>query len=357
MEDVDFETKQITPESLTKILQENEYLSSGVVLSVEQKPLDFTGVTSIFFSLHATYSKESESRLGVNQLPKKIIMKMIKPKFYPLFLKESALYHAVLGDLNLPALTCFGIDKSPETKQGYLLFGDMTETHYNAPQDPLPPFEDECKEAVIALAKTHAYWWDHPSFGQQNFEYPTKADILQFIKNLESDYFKFVDYLGDRLSSKRKSYYDAIFRKIPELIDNRVSNQNKFTLRHGDAHFGNFLFPTDKNHDQCIIHDWQFWDIELGVRDLAYMLVFSWLPEQRQRLEKPLIKYYFEELQSQEINYSWEELQKDYRISVIINSLIPIYQFAGSQLPPMSWWVGLEKTFSAFEDLNCMEFL
>jgi hypothetical protein len=350
----DFEKKQATPEWLTSILVKNGFLSKGKVSSIEQEISKSFGstITSTFFSLKVNYSQES---LGL--LPSKILIKMIKPEFYDIGQKEVNFYDAVLNTKTpLPLVTCYGTEKSPETKQSYILLDDLTHTHYQT-KWPLPPAQDQCKEAITVLAKMHAYWWNHSSFGEPIFEIPSEEGVRKRFQQVEKLFPQFVNFLGDRLSEKRKKTYDLVFEKLPELLWSRPSSPKRLTLIHGDAHYWNFLFPRNKEENQCVIIDWQSWGIGVGAIDLSYMIALHWYPERRQRMEQPLLKFYLEEMQKQHIDYVWNDFWTDYRVSVISNLLIPVFQHSMHDLDPRIWWPHLERGFAAFEDLNCLEFL
>ena len=202
----------------------------------------------------------------------------------------------------------------------------------------------------------HAYWWNHSSVGGPIFKSTTEEELQIRVQQVGEGYSQFVDFLGDRLSKRRKTTYELIFEKLSGLLWNRLSAAKNQTLAHGDAHYWNFLFPNDRTASHCILFDWQTWAVELGARDLAYMIALNFYPERRQSLEQTLLKFYLEELQKQEIDYAWEELQTDYRAYVIFNLLYPIL-WHYHQVTPIVWWPRLENGFAAYEDLACVELL
>ena len=156
MEGFDFEKAKATPEWLTSVLINNGFLSEGAVSSIEQETT-FSNIaySSTLLSLKVKYSSESASLKNSGQLPSKILMKLLKPEFYDDTHKEIDFYnHAADTKVPLPLLTCYGTEKSPETKQGYMLLQDLTQTHHQ-PQWPLPPVYDQCEEAIKTIAKIH----------------------------------------------------------------------------------------------------------------------------------------------------------------------------------------------------------
>jgi len=307
---------------------------------------------SIFVSLRVTYSPGS---LGAK--PPKIILKAIKPELVESEKhRELNFYNSVFDiQTELPLLTCFGTEICPETNQYCLLLEDLTTTHHQS-QYPIPPLHDESEGAITALAVMHAFWWNHPRFGDSIFVRPLENQININFQYCSSVYPKFVDYLGDRIPKKRKKIYQLIFEKAPKIIWNLLSNHRKQTVTHGDAHFWNFLYPNNKEDNRCVLFDWQSWGIGIGAKDLAYMIALQLYRERRQRMELPLLKHYHNELLKRQIHYTWEDLIADYRVFVITNLLYPV-EWHSYSYPPRVWWDRLEKGFSAFEDLDCMELL
>ena len=92
-------------------------------------------------------------------------------------------------------------------------------------------------------------------------------------------------------------------------------------------------------------------------RNGVYMITLYDYPEHRQRMERLLLNFYLEEMQKHGINYTWNDFWTEYRISVIWGLIIPIIQHTMLDIPPEDWGPNLENGFSAFEDLNCLEFL
>lgn len=352
MVNFNFKTKQATPEWLTFVLSSNGFLSNGKVSSIEQTIFKTGSFISNFVLLRITYSPGSSG-----PKPPKIILKAIKPKFVESEQhRELSFYNLVLDiQTELPLMTCFGTEICPETNQYCLLLEDLTTTHHQNPY-PVPPYQSECEEAIAVLASIHAYWWGHPPIDDSVFFRPSENRLNKFFKYCASVYPEFVNFLGDRLSEKRKKIYELVFEKLPKLLWEHFSSYEKQTLTHGDAHLLNFLYPNNVKDNRCIIFDWQSRGVLIGAKDLAYMMAFQWYRERRQRMELPLLKHYHNELLKRQILYRWEDLLTDYRVCVITNLFYPVEWHSYSYLS-RTWWDRLEKAFAAFEDLDCMELL
>jgi len=352
MGDFDFEKEKATSAWLSEFLKNNGFLSKGEVSSIDQVAADVFGTSANFHELQVEYSSTGEGTC-----PQSILMKVMKAGIQKISQKEIDFYEIIFqSHIELPLLKYYGSEISEEKQQAVLLFENLIETHRGI-QPILPPVKDQCEQAITAIAEVHGFWWDHPCFGDKNFVRTPESEIREFYHFLERKYVGFMDFLKDRLSSDRRKIYDKIFEKVPDLVLDRLSNTSRLTVVHGDAHFGNFLYPSRGGTYKTVLIDWQSWELGLGAKDIAKMLALHFNPDFRQRMEHSLLKLYHEELQKQVKGIKWQEFQEDYRVYVIDNLLIPIYQYSLGIVPVVAWWLNLENGFSAFEDHNCRELL
>jgi hypothetical protein len=93
-----------------------------------------------------------------------------------------------------------------------LLLDDLAHTHYQTTW-PLPPTQEQFKEAIKLLSNLHAYWWGHSSFGTSVFKMPSEEGLRQWIMKIENQFSAFSDFLGDRLSENRKKLYSLLGTK------------------------------------------------------------------------------------------------------------------------------------------------
>jgi hypothetical protein len=136
----------------------------------------------------------------------------------------------------------------------------------------------------------------------------------------------------------------------------RLLDQRALTVTHGDAHTWNFLFPRSGEGMPYLI-DWQVWHLDLGARDLAFMIALHWDRTARRQLELSLLRRYHEELLSAGIsNYSFDDLLLDYRRCLVRNLTFPIL-FWSRGLPREAWRNRLDCALAAFRDLECAELL
>ena len=74
-------------------------------------------------------------------------------------------------------------------------------------------------------------------------------------------------------------------------------------------------------------------------------------------MEISLLKHYYNWLLQNGITkYSWDECWYGYRVAAIMILIVPII-FFGYKLPQDVWWPAMEKSYLAFQDLQCIELL
>jgi Ser/Thr protein kinase RdoA (MazF antagonist) len=127
------------------------------------------------------------------------------------------------------------------------------------------------------------------------------------------------------------------------------------TVTHGDCHWWNFLYPNDVNEQSVRIFDWHLWHVDLGARDLAFLLALGGFAEPRPQLEDELLKCYQSTLVSNGItDYSFEQLFSDYRWSAVRNLNIPVIFWTQGK-HESTWRTALTRATASYERLNCAE--
>src|SRR5208282_2469656 len=99
--------------------------------------------------------------------------------------------------------------------------------------------------------------------------------------------------------------------------------------------------------DDVRFFDWDSWRIGAGSGDLAYMMAIHWYPDRRARFERLLLDRYHAALISHGVDgYDRRALDDDYRLSVLWQITIPVWQ-AAYNIPSGIWWHHLERIFLA----------
>jgi hypothetical protein len=251
-----------------------------------------------------------------------------------------------------PLVRCYDAAHSKETGHSHILLDDLFETH-SQPEQNTPPSEQLSRLAVEALAKVHAYWWNSPKLGNGVGTLFDDKTLSEFVKNLNSSVEGFIEFAGDHLTLEQKNAYRRMLASA-EKIWGRLQNPFGLTVTHGDMHWWNFLYPKDPESGAVHVFDWHLWHIDLGARDLAFLLALGGFAEPRPEIEEGLLRTYHETLISNGIaGYSWEMLREDYRWSAIRNLNIPII-FWSQGKHESTWQTALTRSFQSFARLDSL---
>ena len=271
--------------------------------------------------------------------------------------QEVAFYNQVAPRLPAGLVPrCFDADWSADTNEWHLLLEDLTATHEIATIWPLPPTSEQCEIIVGSLARVHAEWWDNPGLGASVGTWRDADALQQILGTFAGHLARFIDQYGDRIAVERRQLYDRLLEAAPRLRQRYLSHHN-VTIAHGDAHVWNCLLPRDAESDDARFFDWDSWHIDVGTSDLAYMIAMHWYPDRRRRFEGNLLDRYHRELLARGVeSYDRRALADDYRLSVLLRIMTPVWQAAHS-IPPVIWWNNLERIFMAVDDLDCRELM
>lgn len=340
---------QINPAWLTRVLRQGGLLRETSVAEVSYE----SGVTSfsIIAHLRISYTRNSAA-------PDRLFLKFSKP-VHPVSTPEGGwetVFYKSVASRTPNVLRCYDAVFSPEQSKLHLLLEDVSVTHYSETASQLPPTRKNCELIVRALADVHATWWGRPPWDVIGWSLPDRVEVDRRIKDVGDRITRFKNFLGDRLSEKRRDIYREVLAALPNLYK-RLTLPTAYTVVHDDIHLGNVLYPRNPATDTVCIIDWQTWLIDLAPKDLAHMMALFWFPEQRRDLERPLLRQYYERLcENGVMDYSWEQLWNDYRLCVIRKLFHPAWQWETGHHPNI-WWNHLERVMMAYEDLECRELL
>ena len=370
--------EQLTPDWLTNIFKNKGYLSQGKVTKIIRKNPEVS-ITSNMHYLELKFSNDA------HKIPNNPDIALKLPKHWDynkaIGRHEAKFYSIVAEAVNqMPIPTCYDAAISEETGWSHIILEDLSKTHVEI--EPLqgggwhpPPTKHYCEKAIDSLAEIHAFWWNHPKLKElskhafifSNFKensYNDKEHVIFWgsptYENENDNQLldRFLKFLGDRISEKRKKLLKIIFSLFPQVAYERIKKEN-ITVIHIDAHLGNYFFPKDmkSQKSKAILYDWQSWGIGAGCQDLAYMIGFCFYPDYRHLMEKDLINHYYNNLLKSGIkDYSWDDCWDDYKLFALLNPFKIIWWWSFNA-PPNGWWPKLENSISTIEELNCMELL
>jgi hypothetical protein len=249
-----------------------------------------------------------------------------------------------------PLIRCYDAAFDVETGRSHVLMEDLTGSH-SQPEQQVAPTEKMSRMAVEALGRVHAEYWNSDKLGNDIGTVFDDAWLSNFIENLNKDVADFLKFA--ELTSRQRLAYDMMLRSAPKIWG-RLTERRGLTVTHGDLHWWNFLYPKDVSCDSVRVFDWQLWHIDLGARDLAFLLALGGFAEPRPELEPSLLHAYRDALDVD--GYSWDTLNFDYRISSIRNLNIPVI-FWKQGKHASTWQTALRRAWTSFERLNCAELL
>lgn len=355
MEHVLATPEEATPEWLTSVLHKNGILTRGCAIKVENK-LTKTLALSIVSRLEVSYSMDADP-----PAPSRLFLKISRPDSSHVVSsefnsKEVEFYRTIAGEMDDPPfIRCYDAAYSQEHDRSHLLMDDLSETHFQT-ESPLPPSKPYCELAVECMAQLHAFWWEHPRLGKGIGKLFDESELSVFVAEVEKNILAFIEFLGDRLSAERRKIYDRLLA-AKYKIWGRLTDATALTVTHGDAHWWNLLYPHDTVKHRVCLFDWQLWHIDVGARDLAFMVALGGYSKRRAELEQQLIQRYYDSLIAHGVgNYTWDDCWDDYRWSAIRNLNVPIVQWSQGRSEGL-WWGNLERAMLAYEDLGCSELL
>ncbi|HKR21858.1 MAG TPA: aminoglycoside phosphotransferase family protein [Pyrinomonadaceae bacterium] len=252
-----------------------------------------------------------------------------------------------------PMVRCLATAPTANSKQ-WLILEDLRLSHTNPPWPEIPT-NKALHDAVAVLARVHARWWEAPSLGSTVGTMHTEAALRTMVHGFRDHLPAFFKDLADDLPAADRTVLETVFnsslRPWLRLLDPRA-----LTVIHGDAHTWNFLYPRSGEGRPYLI-DWQVWHLDVGARDLAFMIALHWDRAVRRQLELPLLHTYHDELRRADISsYSFEDLLLDYRRCVVRNLSFPII-FWSRGFPRETWRRRLDCALAAFRDLDSAELL
>lgn len=346
--------KEITPLLIEGILRNTKSLEQVEVKEIKIIKTLSTFVSNICF-FQVKYSKES-----LKTAPNRFFLKMSKEDFPEMGKREVFFYNTIANQMGaIPVIPCYDAKFNENTGRSHILLNDISKTHFQT-EYPIPPTYINCERHIEGLAKFHGLWWDDKRLEDFKRGDPKNVNDEQNVKDQEKIVQNFLDFIGDRISKKRRKILnnsnELAVRKLNEWYKEgfNIKKGKNLTLCHGDAHAWNAFYPKDSIDGKFYLYDWQLVGVFNGTLDLAYFMGVHWSPQRRKRLEKVLLQKYHKILEESGIaNYSLKDCYNDYRTSIVLLIYgIVVRQWSTKKFPATIWWPHLERVLSAFEDLN-----
>lgn len=220
-------------------------------------------------------------------------------------------------------------------------------------QEPshLPPPAAICHRMVDSLAIIHAARWSNPPLAVLGLSLPDQNELETRTLQVADRVSRFKQARSDTVGGDVVRILDRVIEQFPGLLP-RLQDPTGMSVVHDDVHIGNFLIPISGGSARIV--DWQTWISDLAIRDLAHMIAYFWFPSARRDLEEPLLRRYREQLALHGIDYPWDALWHDYRLSVTRKVLHAVWEWdMGAN--DWKWYSHLMRVSMAYDDLGCSE--
>ena len=339
-----------TAADLTSALYDAGTLRDGAILDVTITEQRKTEISNLWF-LDVVYSAQSSPKLPNRLLLKWALKESAAPERGD---PEVVFYRDLAPQLPSPPIVASLATAPLTSKDRWLLIEDLRSSHTNPPW-PDRPADEFLPDAVAALARVHAHWWESPALGSTVGRLHTESALREMVAGFRSHLPGFLADLGEDLPLVDRLVLEEVFNSSlrPWL---RLLDQRALTVTHGDAHTWNFLFSRSGQGSTYLV-DWQVWHLDLGARDLAFMIGLHWNRTARQQLELPLLHFYHADLLRAGINnYSFDDLLLDYRRCLVRNLTFPILFWSRGGRRE-AWRDRLDYALAAYRDLECGELL
>jgi hypothetical protein len=289
-----------------------------------------------------------------------LFLKIVNAKYDaddPLLVSEVDYYAGdYLGVDGVPLVRCYDAVLSEDGNRYHLLLDDLSGTHDTAWNKSVT------LEYGFALADAfailHAAWWNRERLDSAGKSIPEAAVIEKFVGYGWDGLDYIIDCCSDELEAHWPQLLLDIFEHHPRLLIQRTRDVHGFTLIHGDVSPGNILVPIDADGPIYITDRAPFeWSLTtwLGVYDLSYAIVTFWGIEPRRHLEHQVLEKYLAGLIQHGVNdYTWEQLQYDYRLTAPMSVYVATEWCRGSGREHKEAWLPmLRRALTACDDLEC----
>ncbi len=356
-----------TPTWLSDVLRQAGLLRQGEVTEIEaQKTAAFNSHLA-FLRLH--YSADATPGLLSSVVWKRNIPEdwaraagAEEVKFYQLI--------ATLPDHPPLAPPCYAAAYDEASGDSYLLLQDLSTTH-EPPLSPARqasmvdhvPTPENSARVLDALARFHAYWWQHPllTSGQFTVGYWTRnaERFALYLERRQRSWESLVAAEQDWLPAEIRALYEWVMPRLyhhwEHYLAPRFLNRQHLTVVHGDSYFSNFLCPKPGRSGNTYLLDWQSPGVDHAGHDLVNLIAPFWTRTQRQHAgcELQMLQRYYQNLCSYGVTtYALEDLLTDYRSGLIFWLLMPVQdRFGGAGKE--YWWPKMQCLVAAFEDWEC----
>lgn len=182
----------------------------------------------------------------------------------------------------------------------------------------------DAETVIDAIARHHAYWWENDRLALlpwlKEHTSPPFPEVI--ISNYHAAWPKCVERVGSELTPAVRDYGDRFATLMPWFLA-EVSRAPQ-TFLHGDLRLDQLFFAVGAGDPPLTVLDWQVTNRGRGAYDVGYFLSQSLTSETRRGCEHELLDRYRTRLAEYGIDYSADQLRRDYRIAVAWCFVYPV---------------------------------
>ncbi|MBH5143535.1 phosphotransferase [Rhodococcus erythropolis] len=312
----------ICPSWINEVLHEAGLLDASVtVTDVDARPIG-TGQVADSIQVEAHYS-------GSTDAPASFVLKVSSENEQSRsagrtemnYLREVRFYQDIAPRLKVRVPACHHAEIDSNRTEFVLVLEDLSPAR---PGDQLRGCTvEETALAVVEAARIHAPFWGSEELAGNPWLDISGTYWARFVDMMPQWWSGFEERYGTRLSSadialgrtftEHIADYYAALRTVP------------FTVQHGDFRPDNVLFDAAGGDVPLAVLDWQTAIFGPGIVDVAYFIGGALSPDARRAHEAQLLKTYYDELRALGVvNYSFEDLLRDYPIGTFQNFVIGV---------------------------------
>jgi len=269
-----------------------------------------------------------------NNISKYLFLKLSKT------INVESLFYKYLGNTLEIIPHMYNTEIDFEEKKCQLFLEDLSKTHSEVNSWPLPPSRKNVCKIIETISIFHAYFWNKNDF-------LNREEIL-FNDKKRSNYYKkirivietFCKNFSEHFPKNEIEIIEKVLIKHREAFELRLSINKSLTYVHGDLHTNNILFPKNET-DSLFLIDFQQVHRDLPTLDLANLTISHWGYSYSQVIET--LKIYHECIKKQNIDYSYDILLTDFKISLYQN-LINYIKLYSKGISPEVWYMPFRRT-------------
>jgi Ecdysteroid kinase-like family len=224
--------------------------------------------------------------------------------------------------------------------------------------------EEQLIQVIHKIADFHARWWNSPDMASLSWmsgpRSPAAYALVDFYKGCWDMAVKVPEFL-EALPAGGKEAGLKIYDYYLWMVEEAVL-EDHLTITHFDFRGDNLFFDQGNENDPVIVFDWQAVSIYRGPLDIAYLVGGSIPKELRHKVEKKILRSYYQRLLEKGVKgYPFEDCLFDYLGGLLVYAYIPVLAYSrldmssdrGKELARLL----TERHFSAIVDHDAASYL